>query len=75
MTMTQGAPAPSETSNSDGNDITHLTCCNEDIAICGTDVAGLEWSSGLPEDDELCVVCADPELPCSVCGKTQEELL
>lgn len=34
----------------------HLTCCDDDIAICGADVSGQEWSNG--DGAAPCLDCA-----------------
>lgn len=49
-------------------DIMHLVCdCNDDIALCGTDVSGEPWNHD--SDPDLCVVCADLDvLDCQRCG-------
>ena len=44
------------------DDIVHITCCDDDLALCGTDVSDCDDS----DDDETCVVCVDlANAPCS----------
>ncbi|MCI3277485.1 hypothetical protein [Streptomyces cylindrosporus] len=62
--MTMLAPEPISTDTVDDG-ITHLVCCKEDIALCGTDVSGEPYvTEDVPID---CVVCLDFEA-CPVCG-------
>lgn len=51
-------PAPTS-----AEDVTHTVCCDEDRAICGTDVTGQRW--GGVSDPTTCPVCAEAEWrPC-----------
>lgn len=46
----------------------HLTCCNDDIAMCGVNVSGDEWDH---DGKFLCPTCAymdNENLPCPVPG-------
>lgn len=52
--MTALAPEAAET-DTDDDGLTHLVCCNEDIALCGTDVSGTVF------------VCVDVAIDCVVC--------
>jgi hypothetical protein len=62
--MTALTPELGDT-DTDGNGITHVVCCNEDIALCGTDVSGQPFVGGdFPVD---CVVCLDTDA-CPGCG-------
>lgn len=51
------------------DDLTHLYCpCNEDIALCGGDIADNEYVDWQP-DEILCVVCDDMDKwDCVRCG-------
>lgn len=64
--MINPAPTLVRLSTTD-SDITHLYCCNPDVALCGTDVSDVPE---LADDAEItCVVCADlEEQPCPTCG-------
>jgi hypothetical protein len=52
--------------DTDDEDIHHLVCeCNENKAICGSDVSGWEWG----ENGAECIVCMDLlYIPCPNCG-------
>lgn len=54
-------------------DAIHVTCCDEDIAMCGLDVtdhAVIETDDD-SKDCRVCRVAADNDLPCPVpgCGR------
>lgn len=54
--------------NTTGVEIFHMFCCDENVAMCGTDVTGLPRTSG--EGEQECVVCvALDALDCAVCGQ------
>lgn len=58
-----------ETSSGYGEDeLLHYYCCDEDVALCGTDVSESEFwereTEGL-----ICVVCSHPLTTCSICGE------
>lgn len=59
--MLDTAPAPTTSNTSTG--LTHIYCCDPDLALCGEDL------TDIPEVDEdtlLCVVCDDLEdHPCT----------
>lgn len=49
------------------DDETHVVCCNTEIALCGSDVAGTPWVG--QGQETTCVVCRDLEgKPCPRCG-------
>lgn len=52
--------------------VTHVVCCNDDIAVCGTDVSGepFVWV----EDAVDCVVCLHTER-CRLCGRPRKAFL
>lgn len=56
-------------SSGDDDELAHVVCCDPDVALCGADVAGAEWSTR----GEPCVVCTDLDRgtvnPCTVCGE------
>ena len=63
-------PVPPSAGNDDP-DIYHLTCCSEDVAMCGKDVSDAEWADG--DDGTMCPLCrlvAEDGLPCPVKGCT-----
>jgi hypothetical protein len=54
-------PAPAASST--GDDLCHLVCCDDDRALCGTDVTDSSWTDD--DDETTCVVCHDLDgLPC-----------
>jgi hypothetical protein len=62
--VTSPAIAPA-VSQQDTDDLNHIVCCDDDLALCGTDVSAAHWS----EDETDCLVCLDLELaPCSGCS-------
>lgn len=64
--MIATAPQPSTTGTD--TDLTHLYCCDPDIAICGEDLSG---TPEVDEDGQLCVVCEDLEFqPCACAERT-----
>jgi hypothetical protein len=63
-------PAPAERPAEVDEDITHLTCCSPDVALCGADVSDEPWVEGDTNDCSLCVLadesqawCQDPGCP------------
>ncbi|MEU4173265.1 hypothetical protein AB0F46_41305 [Streptomyces sp. NPDC026665] len=48
-------------------DESHVVCCDDDVALCGTDVEALNW---IDEDVEpTCAVCRELRgKPCRNCG-------
>lgn len=54
--------------NGTDDDLDHLFCCDENVAMCGADISDDE----IVEDGSLlfpCVVCKDMEYrPCPKCG-------
>ncbi|MFF0597868.1 hypothetical protein [Streptomyces antibioticus] len=64
--MTSIAPEP-VTTLAPADDEVHVVCCNPDVALCGTDVAGLPWGDG--DEETTCIVCRDLEHQnCPRCG-------
>lgn len=51
-----------------GDDLNHITCvCDDNLALCGTDVTYHEW---VATAEVTCVVCRDLEdEPCPRCGE------
>ncbi|QIJ62582.1 hypothetical protein [Streptomyces sp. JB150] len=67
--MTALAADPVASAPNTGEELTHAVCfCDDDVALCGANVAGTEWAT---EDEEVdCVVCQDLLLlPCARCGQ------
>ncbi len=65
--MTAPTASPARTSLSD-DDIDHLYCCDENVAMCGADLT--DTPDG-PEFDEVCRLCLLAEqsgMPCPVPG-------
>ena len=65
-------PAPTLRDNG-GNNPTHYTCCDDNVAMCGLDVTGFRF---VPDDDpapdcKYCVYAMDEGLPCPVAGCTE----
>lgn len=59
--------APAATGHDD--DLHHVTCCDDDIAMCGLDVTDVPWGDG--EGEVLCPLCAiaeEEDLACPVPG-------
>ncbi|WP_155054548.1 hypothetical protein [Streptomyces blattellae] len=69
--MTTLAPEPTVTANGHGEDLSHAVCdCDEDTALCGTDVTGVPWATDGEEPPSPCVVCLDlADQPCPRCGQ------
>ncbi|MGW1498964.1 hypothetical protein ACWCQW_10400 [Streptomyces mirabilis] len=69
--MTTLAPECVETDTGD-TAITHAVCCDDDTAVCGTDVSGepFVWV----EDAVDCVVCLHTDR-CPICGRTRKAAL
>ncbi|WP_128803687.1 MULTISPECIES: hypothetical protein [unclassified Streptomyces] len=63
--MTVLAPEPVETDTADEG-ITHVICCDDDTAICGTDVTGEPFVDDSVAVD--CVVCLRTPT-CPDCGR------
>lgn len=51
----------------DASNMSHIVCCDDDIALCGIDVSDTPWRD---DDFEVeCVVCAELEdYDCPKCG-------
>jgi hypothetical protein len=54
--MLDTAPVPTTTGTRP--DITHVYCCNPDMALCGEDLSS---QHEVDDDDQPCVVCSDLE--------------
>lgn len=55
---------PVET-NTGAPEVHHITCCEDDIALCRIDVTGFPRNNG--EGEQRCVVCYDlndDDIPC-----------
>lgn len=60
--------APTKGSTDDGDELDHLFCCDEDVALCGSDLTGTEFGEVVSEES-LCLVCNDLEgQPCGAAG-------
>lgn len=67
--MTTLAPEQAAPGQDSDDSLTHAVCpCNDDVALCGADVAGFSWAT--EEEDVDCIVCLDlaPRL-CVRCGR------
>lgn len=63
-----------ELADVDGDDLEHLVCCDENTALCGTDVSASAWGPGWENvaPEEKCVVCyelQDADGVCPICGE------
>lgn len=70
MTTSSTLEKPDKTDSGGKDNLDHLYCpCDEDIALCGTDISEADDLENFPEDD-LCVVCYHlmGQL-CKRCGK------
>jgi hypothetical protein len=64
-TKAEAKPVPTDGSKTP-DELFHITCCNDDIALCGLDVMSYSEVSGKGEPN--CVVCEDlnkDDIPCS----------
>jgi hypothetical protein len=62
--------APAPTTPSTSLDLTHVYCCNPDLALCGEDVSN---TPEVDQDEQLCMVCEDlEEQPCTCSTATAE---
>jgi hypothetical protein len=52
----------------DDDSLLHMVCCNEDVALCGSNLTGAILDEASADLDELCVVC-DDLMVCSICGE------
>lgn len=51
-------PEPSDGGDTPG--LHHYTCCDDDLALCGTDLSGCDWvEAGNESDEDLCIVCLE----------------
>jgi hypothetical protein len=47
--------------------LSHAVCCDDNVALCGTDVADVQWIDD--DGDATCVVCRELDgQPCRICG-------
>lgn len=53
--MTAVLAEPTATPSDVDDDITHTTCCDDNVAICGEDVSAAEWVEG--RGDKPCPMC------------------
>lgn len=67
--MTALAPEPTVPGTDHGEDLDHVVCCDDDIALCGADVSGHDWGEGTFDPTQMCVVCRELYgKPCPRCG-------
>lgn len=65
--MTAQTYAKPEVNTSASDDLTHLYCCDDELALCGLDLRGVP--ENLDPDALMCVVCVDlSPLACWWCG-------
>lgn len=65
--MTTLAPEPTVTDPASTDGLDHIVCCDDDVALCGLNVADHEWGTGDPQP--TCVVCRELQgKPCRICG-------
>lgn len=66
-TSTAIKPAQKPTSEAGNWDVWHVFCCDENLALCGTDVTNFPITDG--DGELMCVVCDELDsIPCEVCG-------
>jgi len=59
-------PRPADSDIGSNDDMDHYFCCDENLALCGTDVTGMPFgrTAGF-----MCVVCEELRYqPCERCG-------
>lgn len=71
-TLTEVSPTLEECTGFGNFDPVHITCCDNDIALCGEPVATHEWVADWDpgEDCAMCIYVIDQHLPCTVPGCT-----
>lgn len=65
---TNTQPQPATTGTGGDDELHHAWCCDEDVALCGTDISDAETTDG--EGWLHCVVCVELEaadVPCPKC--------
>lgn len=69
--MTAPVLAPEDV-DTDEPDLVHLVCeCDENRALCGTELGDQGWVTGSVPPERRCVVCWDLiGCPCDRCGST-----
>ena len=66
--MTDTKTAPKKPDTTAGDDLDHMYCCDENLALCGTDVTDHPVID-LSTSPKLCIVCIDLEwATCERCG-------
>ena len=65
--MTQTATEAALKVVSHNDELFHRYCCDEDRALCGSDLTGVPETDG--DGEQVCAVCDELEgLPCEECG-------
>lgn len=69
--MTALLPAPTTTDTTDnGDELHHVYCCDENLALCGTDVTKYQEAEPPSDADKRCIVCEDLiDTTCERCGE------
>lgn len=67
------APAPAAPADNGDDNLEHLYCCDENVALCGADLTNATLNH-YPAPEDECVVCYtlddnDPNSPCALCTK------
>lgn len=68
--VTETAPGLSLLVSGGSPDLQHITCCDDDLAMCGQDVTGHVWASD-EEAERFCPMCflvEEEGLPCPAPG-------
>lgn len=66
--LTKRQDLPSRATSDGRPDIFHMLCCEENLAMCGTDVTHVALTSG--DGEQQCVVCvALDDYDCPKCGQ------
>jgi hypothetical protein len=66
-TLLEATPAPVTAGAAD--DLTHVTCCDDNVAMCGENVSGQRWVDD--SEETTCPICAwaeEADLACTIPG-------
>ena len=57
----------------DDDTLNHYVCCDDDTALCGSDLSGMPWTK-FPVDQDTCLVCLKLTR-CPDCGDQLEDVV